>query len=286
MKNIVLCPNLIRDRELKLTTKVSRLLGTQGIIATVCPVFEKQKEFDIPKDLKISTLERELPAAELVITFGGDGTILHTARAVASRSVPILGVNMGDKGFMAELEPDDIGLISKVLKGEYEIDHRMMLDMTLTRGEEIVCTDFALNDIVIVGVARVIELSIYGDGRKISHFSGDGVVVATPTGSTAYSMSAGGPIVEPTAENIIVTPICAHVLIAKSFVLAPDRCVEVLIERLSPNPAYLSVDGGGYINLQKGDIIRAGKSALETNLIRLSNRSFYEKVREKLGDRK
>ncbi len=91
---------------------------------------------------------------------------------------------------------------------------------------------------------------------------------------------------EPSAENIIITPICAHVLIAKSFVLAPDRCAEVLIERLSPNPAYLSVDGGNYISLEKGDVIRAQKSMIQTNLIRLSDRSFYEKVREKLGDRK
>lgn len=286
MKKILLCPNLNRDKGLALTTKVFGLLKAAGLTPAVCPIYDDGAVPDVSGEFRMTPLESELEGAELIITFGGDGTILHAARATAKTGVPILGINMGDKGFMAELEPEDIELIFKAVNEEYEIDHRMMLDVTLKRKGEAVYTDFALNDIVIVGVARVIELSVFGDGRKITHFSGDGVIVATPTGSTAYSMSAGGPIVEPSAENIIVTPICAHVLIAKSFVLAPERCTTVEIERLSPHPAYLSVDGGTYVNLENGDVIQASKSCLETRLIRLSDRSFYEKVREKLGDRK
>jgi NAD+ kinase len=240
------------------------LLKAAGLTPAVCPIYDDGAVPDVSGEFRMTPLESELEGAELIITFGGDGTILHAARATAKTGVPILGINMGDKGFMAELEPEDIELIFKAVNEEYEIDHRMMLDVTLKRKGEAVYTDFALNDIVIVGVARVIELSVFGDGRKITHFSGDGVIVATPTGSTAYSMSAGGPIVEPSAENIIVTPICAHVLIAKSFVLAPERCTTVEIERLSPHPAYLSVDGGTYVNLENGDVIQASKSCLET----------------------
>ncbi len=128
-------------------------------------------------------------------------------------------------GFMAELEPGDIDRIPGAVLGGYDIHTRMMLDVALIRDGETILKDFALNDAVIRGLTRVVELSVYGDGQLISHFSGDGAVIASPTGSTAYSMSAGGPIVEPSAENIIITPICAHALVAKSFVLAPDRQV-------------------------------------------------------------
>ena len=129
------------------------------------------------------------------------------------------------------------------------------------------------------------ELSVFGDGQLISHLSGDGTVIASPTGSTAYSMSAGGPIVEPSAENIVITPICAHALVAKSFVLAPDRRVTVEIGRKKENPVFLSVDGGDSIALLPGDRVHIRKSAMATRLAHLANRSFYKKVSEKLGER-
>jgi NAD+ kinase len=292
MRRILLCPNLNRDKDLLLTQKVHQMLKNCEASVVICPLFDEECGIPAIAGYEFSTLENELKHADMVITFGGDGTILRAARAAAAsaaggahKSVPILGVNMGSKGFMAEIEKDDIELIPKAVCGDYEFDRRMMLDVELVRNGEMIYSDFALNDVVIAGHTKVIDLTLYGDGQKISHFSGDGAIVATPTGSTAYSMAAGGPIVEPCADNIIMTPICAHVLAAKCFVLASERLVTVELGAVKANPAYLTVDGGGYLNLISGDIINVHKSLKETLLVHLSNRSFYKKVSEKLGEK-
>jgi NAD+ kinase len=285
MKRILLSPNIERDKDLILTRKVIGLLKNCGASIAVCPLFDDNSVYPNVEGLKVSDLEAELGTADMVIAFGGDGTILRVARMAADTKVPILGVNMGSKGFMAELEQEDIGLIPKAVSGDYVIERRMMLDVTLTRDGTVIHSDFALNDVVVAGMTKVIDLTLYGDGQKISHFSGDGTVVATPTGSTAYSMAAGGPIVEPSADNILVTPICAHVLAARAFVMASDRIVSVELGAVKANPAYLTVDGGVYLNLTSGDIITVRKSTKETLLVRLSDRSFYKKVNEKLGEK-
>jgi NAD+ kinase len=283
MKKIILCPNPGRDRGLALTESVFALLKSRGAEPVICPFEDYAVPCSDPGMPAGTKLEAELPGAELLIAFGGDGTILHTARHAAPMDIPILGVNMGKKGFMAELEPADIGQVERVVAGDYALDRRMMLDAELLRDGETVYRDFALNDVVVAGGARIIELSVYGDGQRISAFCGDGIVVATPTGSTAYSLSAGGPIVEPIAENIILTPICAHVLIAKSFVLAPERTVTVEVGSLGC--AYLSIDGASSVPLQPRDRIRVRKSKYVAELVRFSDKSFYKTVSEKLGER-
>jgi len=160
-----------------------------------------------------------------------------------------------------------------------------MINVEVERNGETICRDFALNDIVVRGDNKVIDMTIFGDNQKITHFSGDGAVIATPTGSTAYSMSAGGPIVDPAAKNIIITPICAHILDARSFVLELGRIVTVEIGHKKSNPSYISVDGGNHINILSGDIVRVFKSERSTQLVRFSDKSFYRKVSEKLGER-
>jgi NAD+ kinase len=285
-KTIILYPNAERDIDFAITRRVNEILERHGRRTAFCPVFDDDTTIGaIPQGFKTAILEDELQYAEMIITFGGDGTILRAARAAAGPGVPILGINLGGKGFMAELEIDDIGLIDQAAIGDYRIGSRMMLDVGIQRDGETVCRDFALNDVVIRGDNKVIDLTLFGEGQRISHFSGDGAVIATPTGSTAYSMAAGGPIVEPTAHNIIVTPICAHVLEAKSFVLVSDRRVSVEIGYKKHNPAYMSVDGGDHVNIRSGDIVNVHKSERETRFVRLSDRSFYRKVSEKLGEK-
>jgi NAD+ kinase len=285
MKRILLSPNISRDKELALTRKVIGLLKGWVAEIVVCPLFDEDCTYPEVEGIEVSDLEAALNGADMVIAFGGDGTILRVARMAAEEKVPVLGINMGSKGFMAELEQEDIGLILNVVRGEYALERRMMLDVALSRDGSVIHRDFALNDVVVAGITKVIDLTLYGDGKKITHFSGDGTIVSTPTGSTAYSMAAGGPIVEPEADNIIVTPICAHVLAAKAFVLASDRVVSVELGAVKTNPAYLTVDGGAYLELVSGDVITVRKSAKETLLIHLSNRSFYKKVNEKLGEK-
>ena len=285
-KRIILYPNAQKDTGLCLTKKVGEMLAALGRHAVVCPMSGNGVEAAaMPAGMEASELDTELPLAEMIITLGGDGTILRAARAAAEHMVPILGVNMGGKGFLTELEAGDIKPVENAARGDYRIGSRMMLDAEVWRGNRMVYSDFALNDVVIKGDNKVIDLTLFGDDQRISRFSGDGAVVATPTGSTAYSMAAGGPIVEPGAHNIIITPICAHVLEAKSFVLVSDRRVTVAIGNRKRNSAYMSVDGGNHLNIQSGDMIRIRESEKTTRFVRLSNESFYEKVSEKLGER-
>ena len=284
-KKIILCPNVQRDIGFEMTRRVGEMLKKHGILTVFCPVFDNGSAACIPPPgFKTVAIEDELSSAEMIITFGGDGTILRAARAAADTGVPILGVNFGGKGFIAELEAEDIELIDKAISDGFKIENRMMLDVEVMRDGKTICRDFALNDAVIKGDNKVIDLMLFGDGQKISHFSGDGAVIATPTGSTAYSMAAGGPIVEPAAHNIIITPICAHTLEAKSFVLVSDRRVSVEIGFKKHNPAYLSVDGGEHISIQSGDVVNVSKSEKYARLVRLSSMSFYKKVSEKLGE--
>jgi len=288
-KTIILYPNAERDTGFEMTRKVGDILRRSGRSVVLCLASEDKavaaEAADLPVGYDVVDIRDALSSAEMIITFGGDGTILRTARVAADLAVPILGINMGGKGFLTELEIGDLALIESIAKGNYEIRSLMMLDVEVLRGGAPIYLDFALNDVVIKGVNKVIDLMLYGDGKRISHFSGDGAVVATPTGSTAYSMAAGGPIVEPSAHNIIITPICAHLIETKPFVLASDRRVSVEIGNAKHNPAYMSVDGGDCLNILSGDIVNVCKSERYTRFVRLSARSFYQKVSEKLGER-
>jgi len=285
-KKIILYPNSENDIGFEMAWRVREMLEKIGRHTVFCPLFVCEAAVGIPHPgLEATSIEDELADAEMIITFGGDGTILRASRVSADFGVPILGVNLGGKGFMAELEVEDIELIASVAAGGYKLEYRMMLDAEVVRGGEIVYSDFALNDIVVKGDNKVIDLVLFGDGQRISHFSGDGAVIATPTGSTAYSMAAGGPIVEPAAQNIIVTPICAHILEAKAFVLVSDRHVSVEIGDRKNNPVYMSVDGGDHVGILRDDVINIRKSERCARLVRLTNRSFYKKVSDKLGDR-
>ncbi len=272
MKKIILRTNPKRDEGLEVTKQVADLLESLGAEYEICAIPEK--------------LGDKLEDAEMVITFGGDGTILHAARETALYDVPILGVNMGNKGFMAELEKDEIELISKAITEGYRIRERMMLDVALIRNGEKILSNFALNDVVVGGIAKMVDLSVYSDGRRITSFSGDGLVVATPIGSTAYSMAAGGPIVEPGAKNIIVTPICAHILRAVPFVLDSSRQVAVEIGEVKPDSAYISSDGEPYFILCSGDRVEISKSESVTKFVNITGSNFYDKVSIKLGERR
>jgi NAD+ kinase len=285
-RKIVLYPNVESDVDFLMARQVGDVLRKCGKHVVICPLFiDGNATIEPPSGYEIAELENELEEAEMIITFGGDGTILRAARSAAEYGVPILGINMGGKGFMAELEADEIGLLEAAVQGKFKIESRMMIDIEVQRDGENIYSNFALNDVVVKGDNKVIDMTLFGDSQRITRFSGDGTVIATPTGSTAYSMSAGGPIVDPEASNIIITPICAHVLEARSFVLVSDRQVSIEIGQKKRNPAYISVDGVDHVNIRSGDIVKVYKSERYTKLVRLSDRSFYRKVSEKLGEK-
>ena len=283
MKNVILTPNPYRDRNFQTVRGAMQILKDAGIHAALCLPFDVDKNYELPKDLRFSRLERELPNAEAVICFGGDGTILHTAKAATKRGIPILGVNIGTMGFMAELESGEMQKLALLASGDFSIDSRMMLDVTVQRERDILFHDICLNDVVVTkgAVARIVHLTVDCDGVRAMTFGGDGVIVATPSGSTAYSLSAGGPIVEPDAHNIIITPICAHDMISRCIVASDRRVVTVSMAQNARRNAYLSVDGGKALRLNLGDVATIRKSRFETKLIRLNDRSFYDVVNSK-----
>ena len=284
---IVLSSNPYRDKGLRIALEARRVLEQAGAQTIMCLPFQPKKgdRLDLPRQVVLSLLNKELETADLLVCFGGDGTILHAARDAALHGVPILGVNMGSVGFMAELERSELPLLAPLAHRMYTIEERMMLDVKVLRGDKLISQDTALNDAVISkgSVARVAEMEVLADRIKVTAITGDGVIIATPTGSTAYSMSAGGPIVEPTSRSIIVTPVCAPQLAARAMVLAPERVVTVQLPRGNRKYLYLSVDGGKAVRLTGGDRVDICQSDRTTQLVRLAGRSFYQVINQKLG---
>ena len=284
---VILSPNPYRDRGLKAAQAAQKVLEGCGAEVSICLPFdvEDNSRLEIPENVRMSKLDDELKRADVLVCFGGDGTILHAARDANPYNIPVLGINMGSVGFMAELEQGELSLLSRLASGKYSIERRMMLDVAVKREGRKIFSETALNDAVVTknAVGRVLDLEVTGDRSPLCSFSGDGVIISTPTGSTAYSLAASGPIVEPTAENTIMTPICAHSLHAKPFVLDSTRTVGVRIAPGSRKTAFLSVDGGRAFKIQPGDWVECRKSEQATRLIRLTGRSFYERINQKLG---
>lgn len=283
MKRVIVTPNPYRDKNFQTVRSAMDILRDSGLTVRLCLPFEVDKSFEMPRDLHFHRLEKELPTADMVICFGGDGTILHMAKAATRHDLPVLGVNIGTMGFMAELESGELSALSRLAAGEYRIDKRMMLDVSVMQGERVAYHDLCLNDAVITkgAIARVVHLAVSCDGVQAMEYGGDGIIVATPTGSTAYSLSAGGPIVEPEANNILLTPICAHDVVSRCMVTSEDRVITVEVTRNARRNAYLSVDGGRAWKMSIGDKAVIRKSELATQLVRLKERSFYDLVNMK-----
>lgn len=283
MKNVILTPNPYRDRNFAAVRSAMQILKETDLRVSLCLPFEVDRSLELPKDLRFSRLDRELPNADAIICFGGDGTILHTAKAATRRNIPILGVNIGTLGFLAELESSEIGRISQLATGDYRLDPRMMLDVTIQRDRDIIFHDVCLNDVAITkgAVARIVYLSVECDGVQALSCGSDGIIVSTPSGSTAYNLSAGGPIVEPDARNMIITPICAHDMGSRCIVTSDRRVITVRMIQNARRNAFVSVDGGKAVRLNLGDTVTIRRSKLETKLIKLNDRSFYDVVNAK-----
>ena len=280
-KRVILCPNPYRDSELKVCKQSRDMLEMQ---TSVCLPFQREgygEELGIPMRL----LQQEIRSADLLIAFGGDGTILHLARTVALHSVPVLGVNLGSLGFMSELEVNELDRLRDLAEGRFTVESRMMLDASVLREGRQVYSNIALNDAVISkgSIARVVRLDIFTEEGRLTRVGGDGIIVSTPTGSTGYSMAAGGPIVEPTAKNLLLTPICPHSTRSSSYVLSPDHVITVEAADANRKFVYLSVDGGKAFSLKNGDQVRVSTSKYTTKLVRLSKKSFCEILDKKMG---
>lgn len=283
MKKVILTPNPYRDKRFQTVRAAQAILNQAGVETRICLPFELDRSYELPKDIVFSRIDKEVQNSEAIICFGGDGTILHMAKTATRRGIPLLGVNIGTMGFMAELEAEEMDMLALLATDSYTLDNRMMLDVTVQRGRDIIFHDIGLNDIAITkgAIARIVHLTVKCDGVQAMECGGDGLVVATPTGSTAYNLSAGGPIVEPEANSIIITPICSHDVGSRSMLASDKRVIEVSLVRNAHRNAYLSVDGGKAQKLNLGDVATIRKSQLTTGLIRLKSRSFYDVVNMK-----
>ena len=282
-KKIILCPNPSRDRDMESTREAMAILGEMGFQTVVCSPFREQRT-ELFGSIPARPLTQELRTASLLITFGGDGTILHLAKLAALNKIPVLGINMGSLGFIAELEASELGALRKLKDWDFQIEPRMMLDVTVMRDGKQVYQNLGLNDAVIREgpISHVIHLSIASDGRHLADIDGDGVIIATPTGSTAYSLSAGGPVVEPMAEAMVVCPICTHNMRFSSYVLSPNHTLTVELVRNGRKPVYLCVDESRTFSLKQDDQVIVRRSKYVTRLVRLSEKSFCEVFAKKM----
>lgn len=224
--------------------------------------------------------------AELLVVLGGDGTLLRSIRMSAPREVPILGIHLGYLGFLTEVTEDELfPALESVLKGEYVRDERVMFECTLIRKEETVVRQHVLNDIVINkgALARIFDIEVWVDETFITSYRADGLIVSTPTGSTAYNLAADGPIVHPKVEAIILTPICPHVLSNRSIVLPDTRAVCLIIDpKKTTDHIYLTLDGQKGYPLEAGDRLLVKRGAHKAILLRFPQRDFFQVLRTKL----
>ena len=274
---IALLPNLTRKSALQVSLDVCAELEKHGM-----KYFIKRDYIEYFKNTEAEflPLEEMTECCDVVIAVGGDGTIIHAAKF----GKPTLGINAGRIAFMAGLEPTELEMLSTLKSGEYEIDRRMMLRAEIVSPDgEILSTHYCVNDAV---VARGLQIKmddfiVEHNGKFLNKYTADGIIFSTPTGSTAYNLSAGGPIVEPDARNMIITPICAHDMASRCIVTSDRRVITVRMTQNARRNAFVSVDGGKSVRLNLGDTVTIRRSKLETKLLKLNDRSFYDVVNAK-----
>lgn len=279
MKILVL-PNLDRDPDLLYTKKALVYLKDKAEVYA-----HDSLRSQLPGLTDYRAADSLYDGINLALVLGGDGSLLSAANTAAMLNIPILGVNLGHLGFLAQIEKENMEeSLAKLLAGEYTIEERMMLSGTICQANGETSVIHALNDIVISRneSSRLIDMDVYIDGNFIDDYKADGMIIATPTGSTAYSMSAGGPIVDPAVQSVLITPICPHKLYSRTIVV-PDNCeITMTINNKNPRSAVVTADGRGNIVFAKGDHLTIKRSDFCARLIRFRDSRFYNMLHEKL----
>ena len=290
MKKIAVVPNLFKDSDLSCTAKVLSYLLKRD-----CSIYIPQEYHDAlstyADNNKIQFFDEQFiySAVELIITIGGDGTILKISHKAAPSNIPMLGINMGTVGFMTELEASEIELLDAVFSSEYTIENRMMLDIEIVRDGAVNSSYTALNDAVVSKgvISKLIEIDLFSNDARVTSYRADGLIVATPTGSTAYSLSVGGPIIDADLECICVTPVSPHSFMSsRPMVYSPKNILSLKTARRRDEQVFLTVDGIENIRILYGDEIRIKKSAHTCRLVRIKNTEFYDAVYKKLSERR
>ncbi|MGM9632511.1 MAG: NAD(+)/NADH kinase [Eubacteriales bacterium] len=287
MKNIALVTNFNISEKANSALKVANYLLKFGCKILVSQ-YSKERVLSMKKyrgNIYFVPIEKLYDEADLVIALGGDGTILDCAKKMAKRGKPILGINLGHLGYMAELEMNELEALSKVIEGDYTIDERNMLNIEVIGPDgNIKYESSALNDAVISNgsVSKIINLELYAEDSLITTYRADGLIISTPTGSTAYAMSAGGSISDPKVRCTLVTPICPHSFIARQLIFSDETCIKVKNVSVREKSLFLTVDGKTNCELYREDIVKVTKSDLTVKLVRLKDCSFYDILSQKM----
>ena len=275
--NILMITNEKKDPEYLVTKRVIALIGERAQIV----MDERCRTFG-PENVRYVDRKDMYQGIDLVLTLGGDGTILSVARESAKWDIPVLGINLGQLGFLVDVEQEEIESgLNKLFGGEYTVEERMMLKAELSDGRKVE----ALNDIVVARAnfcLKILDLDIYIDDEYVDDFKADGIIVATPTGSTAYSLSAGGPIVDPSLKSLIVTPICPHKMYSRTIIVPPEKTVTVKYKASSDNEAVVAADSEIFGNLLENDTVTIKIAPEKLKVIRLQGYQFFGALRKKL----
>lgn len=286
MNRIMVQTNILKEKAREVSVRVILLLLESGAEVLISREQQCMTEL-LPESargrVRLLPEEEIYTACEAIVVVGGDGTILRTAEPASRCHRPVLGVNCGTIGFMSEIEPHELELLHQLRQGRFTLDNRILLDVVVQdKTDREVFRRAALNDAVVSRgfINKVLPLTVCVDGQEVFSFGGDGVIIATPTGSTAYSLAAGGPVLAPSSDCFVVTPICPHSLSVKSFVINAGSEV-VVIPDCQSRQVFLSPDGEDY-QLKDGDRVILKKSRQSFSLLRIKGQGFYEIIRQKL----
>ena len=275
---VAVLPNLDKRGSAEVVEKLGVLLKKEGVKAYLPDNIHGSAFEHLPE-------EQLYKAADLIITIGGDGTIIRYAKRAALDNKPVLGINAGRMGYLANIEQNELGLLSKLKTGEYFVENRMMLSVKITENGRTIGEYNALNDAVVTSgfISRIIDISVSVGKDSISYHA-DGLIISTPTGSTAYSMSAGGPIIDPLTQNMCITPICSHSLSAKPILIGAENVIKVKAFSRKGSDIYFTVDGRKVCSVRPYTEIYIQKSDKYARLVRLNDRSFYKTLSSKFKD--
>ncbi len=282
IKSIAVMPNLTKKGAYETSVRAVKILSELDMqILMECSLSRLYTDENI---IFFGSEYTMLKSCDMVLTIGGDGTIIHAARKSAPLDKPLLGINTGRLGFVAELEPNELDMLQRIAEGNYSVEKRMMLKVTCKNNEF-----YAMNDAVISrgSLSRLIDIdvSLAEDRGYICSYRADGLIVSTPTGSSAYSLAAGGPVVEPTMKCIVMTPVCSHSLFARPVVFSHKSQLAVSASCDDNTQVYLTLDGAKTLTIARSDMIYITSSKIETKLIKLKDKSFYKVLNDKFTEK-
>lgn len=278
MKNIVVIPNETKDCGLNITKRIVAYLSKKALVYMDNSFLQKID------GAVFCDSENLFDNADCVIVLGGDGTILRAAEQCGRKSIPIMGINLGRVGFMTEVKVDEATeACDALLGGHYNVEKRMMMGVTVIKNGSVAYCCHALNDVVVAkDMASMILIKMYSENEKINQYKADGLIISTPTGSTGYSLSAGGPVVDPLTELFVAAPICAHELHARPAVLSVSKPIVLMLDEELGHDATVTVDGTQREKITIGDKVIVEKSDYSVDIIKIGKQSFYDVLIEKL----